>query len=73
MPLDDRPRPYSERRSGGLPNEFRRLIDPDERDLEAAVLLRHPDLLESIASMHRDDLYYLLGVESREAEEPLAA
>jgi hypothetical protein len=24
------------------------------------VLLRHPDLLEPIATMHRDDLLYLL-------------
>jgi hypothetical protein len=57
---DDRPRPYP-RRAGGLPNEFRRLLDPDQRDRDAAVLLRHPDLLEPIAEMHRDDLLYLLG------------
>jgi hypothetical protein len=59
-----RPRPYP-RRPGtdGLPNEFRRLLSPDERDREASVLLRHPDLLEPIAEMHRDTLLYLLGVE----------
>jgi hypothetical protein len=62
---DDRPRPYP-RRAGGLPNEFRRLLDPDQRDRDAAVLLRHPDLLEPIAEMHRDDLLYLLNVEPRE-------
>jgi hypothetical protein len=59
---DDRPRPFP-RRAGGLPNEFRRLLEPDARDLEAAVLLRHPDLLEPVAEMHRGTLLYLLGVE----------
>jgi hypothetical protein len=52
-----RPRP---RRAGDLPSEFRRLTDPDARDLEAAALLRHPDLLEQVAELHRDDLCYLL-------------
>jgi hypothetical protein len=60
QPDDDRPRPHARRR-GGLPAEFRRLTAPDERDRAAAVLLRHPDLLEPIAEMHRDDLLYLLG------------
>ena len=62
-----RPSPLSPR-PGALPNEFRRLLTPDERDREAAVLLRHPDLLEPIAEMHRETLLYLLGV-----EQPLAA
>jgi hypothetical protein len=62
-PAEDRPRPHP-RRSGGLPSEFRRLTAPDARDREAAVLLRHPDLLEPVAAMHRDDLFYLLGVDS---------
>jgi len=66
-PSGDRPKPYP-RRAGGLPGEFRRLLDPDRRDQDAAVLLRHPDLLEPVAAMHRDTLVYLLG-----AEEPLAA
>jgi hypothetical protein len=62
VPYDeDRPRPYP-RRAGGLPSEFRRLLNPDPRDREAAVLLRHPDLLEPVAEMHRDTLLYLLGV-----------
>jgi hypothetical protein len=62
---DDRPRPYPRRPGAGvaLPNEFRRLLTPDQRDREAAVLLRHPDLLEPVAEMHRDTLEYLLGVE----------
>jgi len=57
---DDRPRP---RQAADLA-EFRRLITPDERDLAAAALLRHPDLLEPIAAMHRADLLYLLDAES---------
>ena len=56
---DDRPRP---RRAGDLPSEFRRLTAPDDRDLEAAVLLRHPDLLEPVAELHRDNLLYLIPV-----------
>jgi hypothetical protein len=61
---DGRPRPHP-RQAGviGLPNEFRRLLTPDQRDRDAAVLLRHPDLLEPIAEMHREMLQYLLGVE----------
>ena len=63
VPFDgDRPRPYP-RRPGGLPTEFRRLLNPDQRDREAAVLLRHPDLLEPVAEMHRDTLLYLLDAE----------
>ena len=66
-PADDhRPRPFT-RRPGpaGPPTEFRRLTNPDERDRDAAVLLRHPDLLEPIAELHRETLLYLLGVEQR--------
>jgi hypothetical protein len=74
-PDDDRPRPYPRAAaapsqgvgpsqgtapSGGLPAEFRRLTSPGPADREAAVLLRHPDLLEPISAMHRDDLIYLL-------------
>jgi hypothetical protein len=58
---DDRPRPRP-RRAGDLPSEFRRLTAPDARDLEAAALLRHPDLLEPVAELHRDNLLYLVPV-----------
>ena len=58
---DTRPQPRP-RRAGDLPGEFRRLTAPDARDLEAAALLRHPDLLESVAELHRETLIYLLGV-----------
>ena len=59
-PIDDRPRP---RRPDEL-TEFRRLTQPDARDRAAAVLLRHPDLVEPVAAMHRADLLYLLDAES---------
>ncbi|GAB2566367.1 hypothetical protein Aab01nite_46400 [Paractinoplanes abujensis] len=64
---DDRPLPYP-RKNGAAPAEFRRLLEPDLRDRDAAVLLRHPDLLEPVAEMHRDTLLYLLDV-----EQPLVA
>jgi hypothetical protein len=40
----------------GLPLEFRRLVAPDDRDRQAAVLLRHPDLLAPVASLHHAQL-----------------
>jgi hypothetical protein len=61
---DQRPRPHARRASDSRPNEFRRLLTPDARDREASVLLRHPDLLEPIAAMHRDTLRYLLDAEA---------
>ena len=68
VPFDgDRPRPYPRLAGGGLPTEFRRLLNPDPRDREAAVLLRHPDLLEPVAEMHRDTLLYLLDAEQEMA------
>ncbi|MEU8612463.1 hypothetical protein AB0C29_31185, partial [Actinoplanes sp. NPDC048791] len=57
---DGRPRPRP-RKAGDLPSEFRRLTAPDPRDLEATALLRHPDLLEPVADLHRETLIYLLG------------
>jgi hypothetical protein len=56
-PSDDRPRPRP-RRADDLSGEFRRLTTPDARDLEAGALLRHPDLLEPVADLHRDTLLY---------------
>jgi hypothetical protein len=43
-------------RPGGAPAEFRRLLDPDERDRRAAALLRHPDLVLPVAELHQDGL-----------------
>ena len=60
----DRPQPHPRR--AGLTNGFRRLTAPDDGDRAAAALLRHPDLLEPISSMHRADLRYLLGAEPLE-------
>jgi hypothetical protein len=62
-PRDHRPRPRP-RRAGDLTSPFRRLTAPDARDSAAAALLRHPDLLEPVAEMHRDTLLYLLGCAS---------
>ncbi|WP_431909237.1 hypothetical protein [Amycolatopsis thermoflava] len=42
--------------AAGLAPDFRRLTDPDVRDRQAAVLLRHPDLLSPVADLHRNDL-----------------
>ena len=53
---DERPRPRKPDDLGG----FRGLLSPDEADRAAAVLLRHPDLIEPIAALHRDTLVYLL-------------
>jgi hypothetical protein len=41
----------------GVPVEFRRLVAPDERDRQAAALLRHPDLLAPVAVLHRAQLH----------------
>jgi hypothetical protein len=50
----------------GLNCCFRRLTEPDERDLRAGALLRHPDLLAPVADLHREQLLDRLG-ESRPA------
>ncbi|MFD7702035.1 hypothetical protein [Streptomyces caelestis] len=36
--------------------EFRRLVAPDESDRGAAALLRHPDLVDPVAGLHRSAL-----------------
>ncbi|UXY30840.1 hypothetical protein [Streptomyces sp. HUAS TT20] len=41
-----------------------RLTSPGERDTEATPLLRHPDLLENIAGLHRPQLMELLSLDS---------
>lgn len=41
-----------------------RLMLPGPRDEEAAVLMRHPDLLEPVAGLHRAALWELLGWDS---------
>ncbi|MFF4759521.1 hypothetical protein [Streptomyces sp. NPDC001292] len=38
------------------PTEFRRLTAPDEGDRRAAALLRHPDLLAPISTLHHPQL-----------------
>ncbi|MFB7327115.1 MULTISPECIES: hypothetical protein [unclassified Streptomyces] len=46
--------------AGGL----RRLVNPGARDTDAAALLRHPDLLEGIATLYRAQLVELLAVDN---------
>ncbi|GGM45840.1 hypothetical protein GCM10012275_16060 [Longimycelium tulufanense] len=53
--------------AGDLERDFRRLTEPDRRDLEAAVLLRHPDLLAPIADLHRAELLACLNSDSADA------
>jgi hypothetical protein len=43
-------------RPTGAPADFRRLLAPDEGDRRAAALLRHPDLLASVAELHQPQL-----------------
>ncbi|MBV7694701.1 hypothetical protein [Streptomyces sp. TRM70350] len=47
--------------TAGTPTEFRRLVAPDAHDRQAAVLLRHPDLLAPVAELHQDRLLDRLG------------
>ncbi|MFC9293829.1 hypothetical protein ACFTWH_08680 [Streptomyces sp. NPDC057011] len=42
---------------------LQRLTSPGARDSEAAALLRHPDLLEDIAGLHRSQLLQRLNVQ----------
>ncbi|MER8009448.1 hypothetical protein [Streptomyces sp. NPDC094149] len=46
--------------AAGTPVRFRRLTAPDATDRRAAALLRHPDLLAPVASLHQDQLVDLL-------------
>ncbi|MFF6638702.1 hypothetical protein OIE82_32105 [Streptomyces althioticus] len=43
------------------PGEYRRLLSPDRTDTRAAVLLRHPDLLSTVAGLHERSLLARLG------------
>ncbi|MFB7109142.1 hypothetical protein [Streptomyces sp. NPDC056291] len=43
---------------------LQRLINPNARDTDAAALLRHPDLLEGIATLYRAQLVELLTVDN---------
>ncbi|SHH04136.1 hypothetical protein [Streptoalloteichus hindustanus] len=56
----------------GYEGGFARLTRPSERDVAAAALLRHPDLLAPVADLHRAELVALLeaGPDVRDAPEP---
>ncbi|MFI5797802.1 hypothetical protein [Streptomyces sp. NPDC051677] len=45
----------------GAPPDFRRLVAPDDRDRQAAALLRHPDLVAPVAALHHPQLLDRLG------------
>ncbi|WP_062646544.1 hypothetical protein [Streptomyces maremycinicus] len=47
--------------TGGAAPDFRRLVAPDDRDRRAAALLRHPDLVASVAALHHPQLLGRLG------------
>ncbi|MFF7216895.1 hypothetical protein ACFZAU_41360 [Streptomyces sp. NPDC008238] len=49
--------------AAGLRFEFPRLLAPDAHDRRAASLLRHPDLLEPVAALHRTALVERLSPE----------
>jgi hypothetical protein len=51
----------------GLHCDFRRLTRPDDRDRHATTLLRHPDLLDPVAQLHREQLLERLGIGAAEA------
>jgi hypothetical protein len=46
--------------------EFRRLTEPDDRDRQAAVLVRHPDLVAPVADLHRAELVASLAALARD-------
>ncbi|MFJ8076395.1 hypothetical protein ACIQ7Q_21220 [Streptomyces sp. NPDC096176] len=46
----------------GATGAYRRLVSPDERDRQAAALLRHPDLLAPVAALHHGLLRARLGL-----------
>ncbi|RKT89130.1 hypothetical protein SAMN05421805_12817 [Saccharopolyspora antimicrobica] len=48
------------RNGPAAPDHFRRLTSPSERELDAAALLRHPDLLAPLAELHRRSLHEAL-------------
>ncbi|MFE0678344.1 hypothetical protein [Streptomyces sp. NPDC058867] len=50
----------------GITSSPQRLTAPGTRDTEAAPLLRHPDLLESLAALHRPQLLELLSADQAE-------
>lgn len=53
----------------GLCLSFRSLVAPDERETRAAALLRHPDLVEPVARLHRAQLGARLGTRAPRAQE----
>src|SRR5205807_2426609 len=53
--------------TSGIHCDFRRLTRPDQRDRHASALLRHPDLVATVAELHRGQLLDRLDVDSVDA------
>ena len=49
----------------GLVLNFRSLVSPDESEIRAGRLLRHPGLIDPVAQLHRGELRQRLGLVSR--------
>ncbi|MEU6478673.1 hypothetical protein ABZ858_17590 [Streptomyces sp. NPDC047017] len=49
--------------TAGTPADFRRLLTPDEHDRHAAALLRHPDLVAHVSTLHHAQLLTRLGTD----------
>ncbi|MBX6354676.1 MAG: hypothetical protein IRZ05_02345 [Micromonosporaceae bacterium] len=46
--------------------EFRRLTEPDDRDRQAAALVRHPDLVAPVGDLHRAELLACMAAFARD-------
>ncbi|MCP9985773.1 hypothetical protein LUX01_02720 [Streptomyces sudanensis] len=57
--------------AGPAPGRYRRLLSPGDRDLRAAALLRHPDLLAPVADLHRAELLAALAPGPRDPAVPV--
>ncbi len=57
--------------AGHAPAGYRRLLAPGDRDLRAAALLRHPDLLAPVADLHRERLLAALALDPEDPAVPV--
>ncbi|MFD3353145.1 hypothetical protein [Streptomyces fradiae] len=57
--------------AGHASTGYRRLLAPGERDLRAAALLRHPDLLAPVADLHRARLLAALALDPEDPAVPV--
>lgn len=57
--------------AGRASARYHRLLSPGDRDLRAAALLRHPDLLAPVADLHRAELLAALALDPRDPALPV--